>query len=131
MFAQKNERHWCHFFAKPPLEIFQSAFWREFSERVEVDLRSLPYSFLAASKIGVPGWPDGAERLIGRPRELKAHALLFCCGADGLHERMLQKRDEPELFRGITKKGLDGVFGWKMDPEKPGRVIKGRLVDGG
>lgn len=131
MLDPENERHWCHFFARPPTEIFQSPFWREFSMRLEIDLRSLPYSFLASSRLALPGQAADAERLIGRPRELKAHALLFCCGAGGLHERMLQKRDEPELFRRITKKSLDGVFAWKMDPEKPGRAAGGRLVDEG
>ncbi len=130
MLAPENERHWCHFFARPPTEVFQSPFWREFSTRLEIDLRSLPYSFLAASRREIPAWPADAERLIGRPRELKAHAELFCCGADGLHERMLQKRDEPRLHRRVTKKGLDGVFAWNLDSGKPDRVLRGRLVDG-
>ncbi len=25
----ENERHWCHFFARPPAEVFQSPLWRE------------------------------------------------------------------------------------------------------
>jgi hypothetical protein len=129
MLAAENERHWCHFFASPPTEVFQSQYWRDFSTRLEIDLRSLPYSFLASSRLGIPEWPTGSERLIGRPRQLKAHAMLFCCSADGLHERTLQKRDEPELFRRVTKKGLDGVFAWEMDPAKPGRVLHGRAVD--
>jgi len=129
MLEPENERHWCHFFARPPTEVFQSPFWREFSMRLEIDLRSLPYSFLASSKTAIPSLPAHAERLIGRPRELKAHALLLCCGADGLHERALQKRDEPELFRRVTKKGADGIFTWKMDPEKPGKVRGGALLD--
>ncbi len=131
MLEPENDRHWCHFFARPPTEIFQSSFWREFSMRLEIDLRSLPYSFLASSRLGVPSWPMNAERLIGRPRELKAHALLFCCGAEGLHERALQKRDEPDLFRRVVKKGLDGVFVWERNSEERGRVAGGRLVDGG
>ncbi len=126
MLEPANERHWCHFFAKPPLEIFQSAFWREFSLRVEVDLRSLPYSYLASSKVDVPPSAAGSERMIGHARERKGHCEIFCCGADGLHDRALQKRDDPELFRRIAKKGLDGVFAWEFDPEKPGRMVGGR-----
>jgi ribosomal protein RSM22 (predicted rRNA methylase) len=129
MLQPENERHWCHFFARPPTEVFQSPFWREFSTRLEIDLRSLPYSFLASSRKPIPALPAHAERMIGRPRELKAHALLLCCGQDGLHERALQKRDEPELFRRVTKKGADGIFAWAMDPDKPGRVRGGRLLD--
>lgn len=127
MLTAENERHWCHFFAAPPAEVFHSAFWREFSTEVEVDLRSLPYSFLAASRVATPPrWPDG-ERLIGRVREYKAHLLALGCNRDGgLHERMLQKRDSPELFRALTKKNLSGLFSWEVDPERPGRVRGGR-----
>lgn len=123
MLAAENERHWCHFFAPAPPEVFHSAFWREFSREVEVDLRSLPYSFLASSKVMSPRrWPDG-ERMIGRPREYKAHLLTLGCGSDGaLHDRMLQKRDEPAIFRAITKKNLRGVFAWDVDAAQPGRV---------
>jgi hypothetical protein len=128
-----TERDWCHFFAKPPTEIFQSAFWREFSTKLEIDLRSLPYSFIATSRQPAATWPTGAERLIGRPRVLKAHCDLLCCGADGLTTRMLQKRDSSELFRAFTRDDLDGAFVWKHDPSRTGRVLGGeeaRLQNG-
>jgi len=129
MLTPENERHWCHFFAPPPTEVFQSPFWREVSLRLGIDLRALPYSFLAASRVSIPAWPAKAERLIGHPRELKAHCKLLCCGATGLVERMLQKRDAPGLFRQITKKGADGVFAWRENPDKPGQVVDGEIVD--
>lgn len=128
MLEPANERHWCHFFAKPPTKIFQSPFWREVSTRVEIDLRSLPYSFLASSRRASPAWPENAERLIGHPRELKAHCKLLGCGVAGLNERTLQKRDAPELYRQITKKGADGVFAWERDPAHPDRVSGGAIV---
>lgn len=120
-----RERDWCHFFAAPPPEIFQSAFWREFSTRLEIDLRALPFSFLATSRRPAR-WPNGAERLIGRPRALKAHCELLCCGADGLVSRNLQKRDAPKLFRAFTRDGLDGAFVWQTDAARPGRVTDGQ-----
>jgi ribosomal protein RSM22 (predicted rRNA methylase) len=129
MLAAENERHWCHFFARPPTEVFQSPFWREVSRQVEIDLRSLPYSFLASSRLGISEWPEEAERLIGHPRERKAHSQLLCCGRGGLFDRMLQRRDEPELYRRVTKKGLDGVFAWEFDAGRPDRVKAGRVVD--
>jgi ribosomal protein RSM22 (predicted rRNA methylase) len=124
-----QEKDWCHFFASPPSEIFQSAFWREFSRQLEIDLRALPFSFLASSKNAVPHWPQDAERLIGRPRVLKGHCELLCCGSDGLAVRGLQKRDEPVLFRRLCREGLDGVFQWKTNPDRPQRVASGRLLD--
>jgi hypothetical protein len=119
-----RERDWCHFFAAPPPEIFQSAFWREFSTRLEIDLRALPFSFLATSRQPAH-WPEGAERVIGRPRALKAHCELFCCGAEGLVTRNLQKRDAPGLYRAFTREGLDGAFVWKTNPARPGRTFDG------
>lgn len=123
MLTPEFERDWCHFFASPPPEIFQSAFWREFSTRLEIDLRALPYSFLAATRHPRPLQPANAERVIGRPRELKAHAELLCCGVEGLRLRTLQKRDAPDLFRRLAKKGPDGVFVWKRHEEKPDRIL--------
>jgi len=123
-----RERDWCHFFAEPPGDIFHSAFWREFSHQLEIDLRALPYSFLALSKTAGPRWPGDAERLIGRPRVLKAHCELLCCGAGGLATRALQKRDLPELYRGLTKENLEGVFQWEVHPDKAHRVIGGRVL---
>lgn len=111
MLDPENERHWCHFFAPPPPEVFQSAFWREFSERLQIDLRALPFSFLAASR--TPASVSDGERIIGRPHERKAHVELLCCGPDGLRERTLQKRDNPELFRTLTKKAAAGARLWR------------------
>lgn len=111
MLAPENERHWCHFFAPPPPEVFQSAFWREFSERLQIDLRALPFSFLAASR--TPPATSAGERIIGRPRERKAHVELLCCGSEGLCERVLQKRENPELFRKLTKKAAHGALAWQ------------------
>ncbi|MFI0348687.1 MAG: small ribosomal subunit Rsm22 family protein [Chthoniobacterales bacterium] len=107
---QKKSRHWCHFFAKPPIEIFQSAFWHEVSRKLGIDLRSLPYSYFACSRFWKPEWSSGAERLIGNPRAFKGHCKLFCCGASGIQERTLQKRDHAALFKEIVKKERRGVF---------------------
>ncbi len=123
MFEGANERHWCHFFAPPPVEIFQSAFWRRFSEEMEVDLRGLPYSYLVSSRLQPPSAPAGAERLIARPVELKAHCRLLCCGGEGLVDRTLQKRVDPDLYRRIVKKSLDGVFVWQRDAA--GHIVGG------
>lgn len=126
MFAEENAGHWCHFFAEPPTEVFQSAFWRQFSEEIEIDLRGLPYSFLASTRLDPQLWPAASERMIGRPRELKGHCRLLCCGSEGLVDRPLQKRTDPDLFRKITKKGLGGVFAW--DKNEMGQIVAGRSL---
>ncbi|MDB6152548.1 MAG: hypothetical protein JWL90_1001, partial [Chthoniobacteraceae bacterium] len=74
MLTAKNEQHWCHHFAHPPSEIFQSASWHQFSLELGIDLRSLPYSFLVLQKSDelAPTAPD-FSRVIGKPREFKGH----------------------------------------------------------
>lgn len=118
MLAPQQERHWCHFFASPPTEIFQSAFWYEVSHQLEIDLRSLPYSYLAFSRHHSSSWAPNAERLIGHPRSYKGYCKLFCCGGSGLHERTLQKRDNPDLFKRLIKHHEEGVFSWKLKDYK-------------
>ena len=50
LLAAGNERHWCHNFAEPPANIFADSNWVKFGKRAGIDLRSLPYSFLALEK---------------------------------------------------------------------------------
>ncbi|MBX9577333.1 MAG: small ribosomal subunit Rsm22 family protein [Chthoniobacterales bacterium] len=114
MLQARQERHWCHFFATPPTEIFQSAFWNEASHQLGIDLRSLPYSYLAFSRYHSPSWPADTERLIGHARSYKGYGKLFCCGASGLHERTLQKRENPDLFKKLIKHQEEGVFTWQL-----------------
>ena len=75
-----------------------------------IDLRSLPYSFLALDRPSPsllpagPGAPDqapGFSRIIGEPRHYKGYAKIFNCDAGGVAELMLQKRDAPELFKAL------------------------------
>jgi hypothetical protein len=50
MFAIGRERDWCHFFAPPPSEIFADSNWVKFGQRAGIDLRSLPYAFIALER---------------------------------------------------------------------------------
>ena len=119
MLQARQERHWCHFFAPPPPEIFQSSFWNEASHQLGIDLRSLPYSYLAFSRHHSPSWEAGTERLIGHPRSYKGYGKLFCCGSSGLHERTLQKRENPDLFKKLIKHQEESIFICKFSsPEK-------------
>jgi len=110
MLAAGNERHWCHFFAAPPAGVYADSGWVKFGQRAGIDLRSLPYSFLALDRR--PAAPsealakDGLSRIIGEPRHYKGYAKIFNCDAGGVTELMLQKRDAPELFKAL-KHGSD------------------------
>ena len=48
--AAGNERHWCHFFAPPPAGVYADSGWVKFGQRAGIDLRSLPYSFIALDR---------------------------------------------------------------------------------
>jgi ribosomal protein RSM22 (predicted rRNA methylase) len=115
MFQEKQARDWCHFFAQPPTGIFQSSFWHEASRELGIDLRSLPYCYLAFSKKRPTSSQSNAERLIGKPRALKGYGKLLCCSPAGLCERLLQKRDNPNLFKKLIKNHDRGVYRWSLN----------------
>src|SRR5207244_1564733 len=71
LLAPGNERHWCHHFAEPPAEAFQSADWRRFSTELGIDLRSLPVSFLVLDR-AMPK-PSPGARQVGRSRRYKGY----------------------------------------------------------
>lgn len=103
MLKSGNERHWCHFFGEPPKGVYADSGWVKFAQRAGIDLRSLPYSFLALDRRGARA-SGGSVRLVGGPRVYKGFARLFGCTAEGVGDYMLQKRDDPEFFK-LLKRG--------------------------
>src|SRR5450432_996788 len=121
MLAAGNERHWCHFFASPPAGLLADSGWVKFGQRAGIDLRSLPYSFLALQRRPPPAPVEsGLSRIIGEPRLYKGYARIFCCDATGVEEVMLQKRDAPELFKSLKQTTTHPVYRWTRTP---GRVV--------
>jgi len=117
------ERHWCHHFATPPAGIMADSNWVRFAQRAGIDLRSLPYSFLALERKGlrdpVPGLlRDGYSRIIGAPRFYKGYAKIFSCQTDGVRDLTLQKRDAPELFKALKGREAEAVHQWKLDGDR-------------
>jgi hypothetical protein len=121
-----NERHWCHFFAAPPMGVYADSGWVRFGQRAGIDLRSLPYCFLALDRncvgpalVAGPGsagerrpYNDRSDlsRIIGEPRLYKGYAKIFNCDAAGVAELMLQKRDAPELLKTFKRAGAGTDF---------------------
>ena len=117
MLAPENARHWCHSFAPPSPEAFQEARWTEFGRALGIDLRSLPYSFLALAREAAP-FAGGASRVIGAPREAKGYLKVLSCQEHGVTEFMLQKRDAPGLHRAL-RKGVDPpLYRWTLETGK-------------
>lgn len=109
--APGNERHWCHHFAAPPPAIFADSNWVKFGQRAGIDLRSLPYSFLALDR----GWEAGEaglSRVIGRPEQFKPYVRLLNCDAGGLEVLMVMKRDNPALWKELDKTKRPLVYRW-------------------
>ena len=121
--AAGNEQHWCHFFAATPTGIHADSGWAKFARRAGIDLRSLPYSFLALDR-AVPalrpaGRISGADdedvgwsRIIGEPRLYKGYAKIFNCDAGGVTELTLQKRTDPALFKELKRARGPLVYRW-------------------
>ena len=86
-----------------------------FGQRAGIDLRSLPYAFLALDRLSPlaprpsPSAP-GLARIIGEPRLYKGYAKIFNCDAGGVAELMLQKRDAPELLKAFKHDGAGTDF---------------------
>jgi hypothetical protein len=113
--APGNERHWCHNFASPPQAVFRDARWRELGDRLGIDLRSLPVSYLVMAREPRHADPEaGRARVLGRVREYKGYHKLLACDATGVHERMQQKRDDKPLFKALSK----GAFAAFLPPER-------------
>jgi ribosomal protein RSM22 (predicted rRNA methylase) len=110
-----NERHWCHHIAKVPGQVFQDAGWGRFSKTLEIDLRSVPFSYLVLDRR--PALVGTASRVIGEPRHYKGFDKILSCQADGVRELTLQKRDAPELLKEM-KKDPGSLYEWDREGEK-------------
>jgi hypothetical protein len=117
LLAPGKERHWCHFFAAPPPSIFADSDWVKFGQRAGIDLRALPYSFLALDRRPF-AQPEGASRVLGEPRLYKGYAKIFNSDATGVSELLLQQRADKELFKSLKRAHGPLIYRWARDGEK-------------
>jgi ribosomal protein RSM22 (predicted rRNA methylase) len=123
LLAAGNERHWCHFFASPPPEIFADSNWVKFGQRAGIDLRSLPYSFLVLANptLTAATAPQrdeagaGDSRILGEPRVYKGYAKLFNCSAAGVEELTLQQRVDKPFFKSLKRVRGPLLYRWTRD----------------
>lgn len=116
--APGKERDWCHFFAPPPSEIFANPDWVKFGQRAGIDLRSLPYAFIALDRSTERPVTADLSRVIGRPEHFKPYARLLNCDATGLNELELPKRADPALFKQLERTKAPLVYRWRREGEK-------------
>lgn len=117
LFAPGNERHWCHFFAAPPADIFASSHWVKFGQRAGIDLRSLPYSFLVLDRRPF-AQPAGASRILGEPRVYKGFAKIFNSDAGGVSELTLQQRVDKALFKSLKRPVGPLIYRWQREGDR-------------
>ena len=100
--ALVDEGDWCHFFASPPGEVFTDGEWVKAARALGIDLRSLPYTFVAAERDRVVA-PQAAGRVLGRASVSPVVASVQVCRADGLELVEVHKRSEAKLWRALKK----------------------------
>ena len=127
--APERQSDWCHFFAAPPSGIFADSDWVRFGQRMGIDLRGLPYSYLVLERresrpVCTPNLETAesseapAARLLGSPRFYKGYAKLFCCQGLGVGEVVFQKRTDPALFKRLERQKTGTQFRIQMDGSK-------------
>jgi len=112
---------WCHFFARPPQDVYTEGNWAELGRELGIDLRSLPYSFLAlARRGGVTVERGPAARMLARPRLTRGRAECELCDASGVHAVDYLQRSDKQLF-----KKLEDVAGepWLFDATLEGKRV--------
>jgi len=90
---------WCHLFARAPQAVYTEGRWAEFGRELGLDLRSLPYSFLALARRGRFTLDGPRARQLGRPRLERGRAFLEVCDAQGLRPLDLLQRHDKALFK--------------------------------
>lgn len=91
---------WCHQFAPPLPEFFTQSEWVRFGREMQIDLRSLPVTFLAGA---CPGeWTRTADSVVlGRPEVSKSHARALVCRAEsvGWESTRVHSKKDGDRFR--------------------------------
>lgn len=125
--APEHARDWCHHFAPPPGEIFADPNWVRFGQRAGIDLRSLPYCFIALDRHPTAANPADLpplSRIIGRPEHFKPYARFLNCDATGLHELTLPKRADPPLYKELDRTKAPLVYRWRRE----GNEVRGGVA---
>ncbi len=131
MKEEANANHWCHFFAKPPIEAFTEGHWTRFSNVMEIDLRSLPYSFMVMDSLRSSSQDlvAGKSRLLGRPRQYKGYTRVYSCDENGHNDYVLWKREDKTLWKTIKKNKSGTLYEWTQIDS--GKILSGKAVNEG
>lgn len=101
-----GEDDWCHFFASPPGEVFTDGDWVKAARSLGIDLRSLPYAFVALDRRAAPA-VDVDRRVLGRASINPVVASAVACSEAGLERVEVTKRADAKLWRSLKKRPED------------------------
>lgn len=118
LLTEDNQRHWCHYFAEPPHNIYADSDWVKFGQRAGIDLRSLPYSFLVLDRSPSPQEEVDGSRILGDPRLYKGYAKIFNCSAQGVEELTLQQRADKSFFKSLKKARGPLLYRWTREDDQ-------------
>ncbi len=99
----EKERDWCHFFAKAPSDAFTNSSWVRFGQRMGIDLRSLPYSWLVLDRRPVAEWTPDRGRVLGLAELFKPYARAEICRQESTGLMEIQKRTHGEIYRQLKQ----------------------------
>lgn len=94
---------WCHFFAPTPSPVFHDSFWAQFATNMEIDLRSLPVSFLCMDRRRPNDLHPNRCRFLGRAHMLKYQAGIDACFQGQYRKLTASKRQSPHLYKRLKK----------------------------
>lgn len=128
--SEQGSADWCHFFAVVDAEFHQSSFWREFADRMGVDLRSLPLSVLVLQKKkSIAVMDPKRHRLLGTPRVYKGYLKVQSChGRTGVKEYTLDKRSDRALFKEIKDPEFMDLYEWNLNDDQT-KIVSGQKVN--
>ena len=87
--------------------MFTDGFWARVARELSIDLRSLPYAFLAMARqdeATTAATLSGDVRLLGRAEIHKHFARVRSCSEAGLEQIEIPKRHEPQIWRALKKR---------------------------
>ena len=104
--TETHGHDWCHFFAKPPSAVSQSAFWRQYHDEMGIDSQRLPLSFLVMRRKASDSLAMSEEktRIVGNMRFNKAGVQILGCSSSGVNSQLIAKRSAKDTLKSLKKK---------------------------
>lgn len=106
MLKEGQEENWCHFRAPVPRDVHHSAFWREVSKQLGIDLRSLPVAYLFAKKGDANPARDDFVQILAGSRSYKGYVRYHACHGAEVFTADFMKRYSKTIYEDLAEPGL-------------------------